>query len=62
MAVGRSDHSPFVRTTRARRIDVKLKSKMEYELDGGARTRTSRLSAEVVPGAVKICVPRTPTA
>jgi YegS/Rv2252/BmrU family lipid kinase len=58
MAVGRSDHSPFVRTTRARRIDVRLKSKMEYELDGGARTRTKRFSAEVAPGAVKICVPR----
>ncbi|MDT5036965.1 MAG: hypothetical protein QOE03_2150 [Micromonosporaceae bacterium] len=61
MAVGRSDQSPFVRTTRARRIDVKLKSKMEYELDGGARTKTKRLSAAVVPGAVKICVPREPT-
>jgi YegS/Rv2252/BmrU family lipid kinase len=60
MAVGRSDHSPFIRTTRARRIDVKLKSKMEYELDGGARTKTRRLSATVVPRAVKICVPRTP--
>jgi YegS/Rv2252/BmrU family lipid kinase len=58
MAVGRSDHSPFVRTTRARRIDVKLESKMEYELDGGARTRTKRFSASVAPGAVKICVPR----
>jgi diacylglycerol kinase family enzyme len=26
MAIGRSDRSPFVRTTRARRIDVKLKT------------------------------------
>ena len=58
MAVGHSDHSPFIRTTRARRIDVKLKSKMRYELDGGARTKTRRLSATVVPRAVKICVPR----
>lgn len=58
MAVGRSDSSPFVRTTRARRVDVKLKSKMEYELDGGARGTTKRLSVAVAPGAVKICVPR----
>jgi YegS/Rv2252/BmrU family lipid kinase len=58
MAVGRSDHSPFVRTTRARRIDVRLDTKMAYELDGGARTRTKRFSASVAPGAVKICVPR----
>ena len=58
MALGRSDRSPFVRTTRARRIDVKLKSKMEYELDGGARTETKRFAATVVPAAVKICTPR----
>ncbi|MCM4083236.1 diacylglycerol/lipid kinase family protein [Paractinoplanes hotanensis] len=62
MAVGRSDSSPFVRTTRARRIDVHLESKMEYELDGGARTKTKSFSAKVAPGAVKICVPRQPSA
>ena len=60
MAVGRSDRSPFVRTTRARRIDVKLKSKMEYELDGGARSKTKGFTAEVVPAAVKVCLPRVP--
>jgi diacylglycerol kinase family enzyme len=58
MALGRSDKSPFVRTTRARRIDVKLKSKMEYELDGGAREETKHFTATVEPGAVKICLPR----
>lgn len=57
MAVGRSDRSPFVRTTRARKVEVKLASKMEYELDGGARTKTKSFSAAVAPGAVKICVP-----
>lgn len=57
MAVGRADQSPFVRTTRARRVDVRLGSKMRYELDGGARSTTKRFSATVVPGAVKICVP-----
>jgi diacylglycerol kinase (ATP) len=58
MAVGRSDRSPFVRTTRARRVDVKLASKMPYELDGGARTETKRFAVTVVPAAVKICMPR----
>jgi len=58
MAVGRSDRSPFVRTTRAKRIDVKLKTKMEYELDGGARSTTKSFSATVSPGAVKVCLPR----
>jgi YegS/Rv2252/BmrU family lipid kinase len=57
MAVGRSDHSPFVRTTRARRIDVTLAAKLEYELDGGARAKTRRFTAEIVPAAVRICVP-----
>jgi YegS/Rv2252/BmrU family lipid kinase len=57
MAIGRSDHSPFVRITRARRIDVTLRSKLVYELDGGARVPTKRLSIQVAPGAVKVCVP-----
>ncbi|BBH64123.1 sphingosine kinase [Actinoplanes sp. OR16] len=57
MAVGRSDDSPFVRMTRARRVDVKLESKLEYELDGGARAKTRKFTAEVVPGAVTVCVP-----
>ncbi len=60
MAVGRSDSSPFVRTTRAKHIEVKLASKMEYELDGGARTKTKKFTASVSPAAVKICVPHTP--
>ena len=58
MAVGRSDHSPFVRMTRARRVDVKLASKLEYELDGGARTAVKSLTVEVAPAAVTICVPQ----
>jgi YegS/Rv2252/BmrU family lipid kinase len=57
MAVGRSDRSPFVRTTRARRVDVKLESKLVYELDGGARAKTKKFTASVVPAAVQICVP-----
>jgi diacylglycerol kinase family enzyme len=57
MAVGRSDHSPFVRMTRARRVDVKLASKLEYELDGGARDAVKRLSVRVAPAAVTVCVP-----
>ena len=57
MAVGRSDHSPFVRMTRARRVDIKLASKLEYELDGGARKPAKKLTVEVAPHAVTICVP-----
>jgi YegS/Rv2252/BmrU family lipid kinase len=57
MAVGRSDHSPFVRITRARRIDVKLREKLEYELDGGAREAVKKLTITVVPAAVTVCAP-----
>jgi YegS/Rv2252/BmrU family lipid kinase len=60
MAVGRSDRSPFVRMTRARRVEVKLASKLEYELDGGARKPVKRLTVEVVPAAVTVCVPPAP--
>jgi YegS/Rv2252/BmrU family lipid kinase len=57
MAVGRSEDSPFVHMTRARRIDVKLKEPLMYELDGGARGSVKKIRVEVVPAAVKICVP-----
>ena len=57
MAVGRSDRSPFVRMTRARTVEVKLASELEYELDGGARKPARHLVVEVVPAAVTICGP-----
>jgi diacylglycerol kinase (ATP) len=57
MAVGRSDASPFVRMTRARKIDIKLHAPMVYELDGGAREAVQRLKVRVIPGGVTICVP-----
>ena len=57
MAVKRSDTSPFVRMTRARKVEVKLQDKLEYELDGGARDQVKHFTAQVRPGAVKICVP-----
>ncbi|UQU66436.1 YegS/Rv2252/BmrU family lipid kinase [Couchioplanes caeruleus] len=58
MAVGRSEESPFVHMTRARRIDVKLKEPLTYELDGGSRDKVKKIRVEVAPAAVKVCVPR----
>ncbi|MEV4637025.1 YegS/Rv2252/BmrU family lipid kinase [Actinoplanes sp. NPDC049548] len=58
MAVGRSEDSPFVHMTRARRIDVKLREPLTYELDGGARDAVKKIRVEVAPAAVKVCVPR----
>jgi diacylglycerol kinase family enzyme len=57
MSAGHADSSPFIRTTRARRISVKLGAAMPYELDGGARDTTTRIKARVVAGAVSVCVP-----
>lgn len=58
MALGRSEDSPFVHMTRARRVDVKLWEPLTYELDGGARAPARRIRVEVNPAAVKVCVPR----
>jgi diacylglycerol kinase family enzyme len=57
MAVGRAEHSPLVRVTRAKAVDVRLDVPMMYELDGGAREKTRRLKASVVAGAITVCVP-----
>jgi len=60
IGTGPSDRSPYVRTGRARKISVKLDRPLRYELDGGARSKTSRVKVRVVPGAVTVCVPREP--
>jgi YegS/Rv2252/BmrU family lipid kinase len=57
LAAGTGDGSPFVRTTRARAVDVKLGAPVAYELDGGARDTVTRLKARVVPQAITVCVP-----
>ena len=58
MAVGTVEKSPLTRTTSARKIDVRTKSPMAYELDGGHRGDARRLKIRVRPGAVHICVSR----
>ncbi|WFE21107.1 diacylglycerol kinase family protein [Solwaraspora sp. WMMD937] len=57
MAVGRSERSPFVRMTRARRVDIRLAEPMTYELDGGARGQAKKMKVRVVPAAITVCVP-----
>lgn len=57
MAAGRSERSPFVHITRAKAADIKFKTPMRYELDGGARDTTRRLKARVDAGALVVCVP-----
>ena len=55
--MGRSDDSPFIRTTRARKIAVKLAVPRTYELDGGTRDTSTRLKARIVPAAITVCIP-----
>ena len=56
-AVGTTDRSPFVQITRARTIEVTLKKKVLYQLDGGDREKVNSFQIEVEPGAIEICVP-----
>jgi diacylglycerol kinase (ATP) len=57
LATGHADRSKLVRSTRGRKVDVKLGRAMPYELDGGARPAKKRLRAKIEPGAITICVP-----
>jgi YegS/Rv2252/BmrU family lipid kinase len=56
-AVGSPDDSPFVQTTTAHDVTVKLGRKIAYELDGGDRGRTKSLKIGVRPAALQVCVP-----
>jgi diacylglycerol kinase (ATP) len=60
VATGHSEKSSFVRTTRARKVDVRFDKPTTYELDGGERSRVSRLKVRVVPRAIEVCVPGRP--
>ena len=57
IAVARADGSPFVQTTRARKLTVRFDRPMPYEVDGGDRPPTKRLKIRVEPEAVTVCVP-----
>jgi YegS/Rv2252/BmrU family lipid kinase len=57
ISTGTAGRSPFIRTTRAKRISIKLRVPAAYELDGGARPSRKRIKAHVVPAAITVCVP-----
>jgi len=57
MMTSSPDQSPFVQMTRGKRIDVRLKRKQPYELDGGDRKKTDRLKVRVDHHAVTVCTP-----
>jgi diacylglycerol kinase (ATP) len=57
-AVGDPNRSPFVRTTKARTVRVRLDRKVRYELDGGDRSKVKSFTVKVEAGALSVCVPR----
>jgi diacylglycerol kinase (ATP) len=56
-AVGSPDKSPFVRTTKAKKIRIRLDREIPYELDGGDEKPVTKLRVDVQPLAVTMCVP-----
>jgi YegS/Rv2252/BmrU family lipid kinase len=55
-AVGATSKSPFVQTTKAEKVEIKLSRKVRYELDGGERTTVKHLKAKVEPKAITVRV------
>ncbi|MEO8329793.1 MAG: diacylglycerol kinase family protein [Candidatus Nanopelagicales bacterium] len=55
--VGRTDRSKYVQISTGQKIDIQLKSKLPYELDGGDRPPVKRLKIRVQPKALTVCVP-----
>lgn len=56
-AAGSASASPFVQTTKASSVKVKLNRKVLYELDGGDRTKVKAFKVKAEPGAITVCVP-----
>jgi diacylglycerol kinase (ATP) len=56
-AVGDPNRSPFVRTTKAKKLKAKLSRKVLYELDGGDRSKVKSFKVRVEAGALNVCVP-----
>jgi len=56
-SVGRTDRSKYVRMDAGARIDIRIKPKLPYELDGGDRPPTKFLKVRVEPKALTVCVP-----
>lgn len=56
-AFGTASKSRLAHTTKARSVQVKLKQKVLYELDGGDRSKVKAFKVKVEPAAITVCVP-----
>lgn len=57
VAAGRADKSPFVVTTRGKKITIRFDHPTAYELDGGSRKPVKKLRIRVDPLSATVCVP-----
>lgn len=57
LALGRAEHSKFVKVTRGREFRIVFSSKLPYELDGGARPKVRKMRIKVRPHSITVCVP-----
>jgi len=57
LALGHLDRSPYIQTTRGKKISIRLGRKAPYELDGSARPPTRRMKVRVERGAIDVCAP-----
>jgi diacylglycerol kinase (ATP) len=57
-AMGDVEGSPFVETTSGEVFEVQLDKAIPYELDGGVRKKSKRLTFTVKPEAITVCVPQ----
>jgi YegS/Rv2252/BmrU family lipid kinase len=62
VVLGRTDRSPFVFTTRGKRMKVTFSKDTVYELDGGVRKATKKLRIKIRPKSITVCVPASSSA
>lgn len=58
-SIKRADTSPLTETTTAESLRIRLDRTLPWEVDGGDRERTDDFDVVCVPGAIRICQPRT---
>ncbi|HEX5018248.1 MAG TPA: diacylglycerol kinase family protein [Actinomycetes bacterium] len=54
---GTTSKAKYVEMTAARKIDIELKSRRLYQVDGGDRSKVKKLKVRVEPGALQVCLP-----
>jgi YegS/Rv2252/BmrU family lipid kinase len=59
VATGTQDRSPFTQSTKARSVKVRLGRKVQYELDGGDRSKLKAFRVQVEAGALSVRIPQT---